>query len=56
MMLSHLKNLLILAVLLLSTNCLKSYDEVPSGAILYNGNFNSSSIADFEFSGSWVNQ
>jgi hypothetical protein len=55
-MLSHLKNLLILAVLLLSTNCLKSYDEVPSGAILYNGNFNSSSIADFEFSGSWVNQ
>jgi hypothetical protein len=55
-MLSHLKNLLILAVLLFSANCLRSDDLVPSGSILYNGSFQQSGIANFEFSGSWVNQ
>lgn len=56
MMHSHLKNLLILAILLLSANCLRSDDLVPSGSILYNGNFQESGVANYEFSGSWVNQ
>ncbi len=55
-MLSHLKNLLILAVLLFSANCLRSDDIVPSGSILYNGSFQKSNMANYEFSGSWVNQ
>jgi len=55
-MLSHLKNLLILAVLLFSANCLRSDDLVPSGSIFYNGSFQQSGIANFEFSGSWANQ
>ncbi len=55
-MFSHLKNLLVLAVLLLSANCLRSQDIIPSGSMFYNGNFEKGSIANYEFSGSWLNQ